>query len=142
MSLYTAIFGDPNEKKIKKYKKEIEQIKCIEADFATKITTLDQVKAKTSEFQARFSGLDYRNESDMKRIREILEEIKLEALALHRTACRIINGKTFDISDLSNIHEYVESTQENTETSEEDANRNIHGHYTWKMVPFDVQLMG
>lgn len=116
MSLFTAIFGDPNEKHIRRYRKNVELIKEIEVRHAKEITTLEAVQAKTREFQEKFSGLDYRNESDHKRIKEILEEIKLEALALHRTACRIIQGQEFDLG-----------------------NNHI---VTWNMVPFDVQLMG
>jgi len=90
MSLYTFIFGDINEKHIRRYRKYIEIIKQIEAVQEKEITTLEQVKAKTAEFQSKFVGLDPKKEEDLKRIKEILEEIKLEALALHRTACRLI----------------------------------------------------
>jgi preprotein translocase subunit SecA len=116
MSLFTTIFGDPNEKHIRRYRKSVELIKEIETIQATEITTLEAVQAKTREFQEKFVGLDYRNSDDHKRIKEILEEIKFEALALHRTACRIIQGQEFDLGN---------------------------GHVvTWNMVPFDVQLMG
>lgn len=82
----------------------------------TSITDLDAVKAKTREFQARFSGLNHKIDADYKQIKEILNETKYEALALHRTACRLIFGQEFD---LGNEHKV-----------------------TWNMIPFDVQLMG
>jgi hypothetical protein len=61
------------------------------------ITNIDQVQAKTHEFQSLFVGLEVDNEDDQKKIREILESIKHEAFALHRRACELIYGQSFDL---------------------------------------------
>ena len=116
LSLITKIFGDPSEKKVRLYQKELENIKKIEVEYASSITTIEQVQAKTHEFQSRFSGLNIDLESDFESIKNILESTKYEAFALHRRACQIIYGQKFD---LGNEH-IVE----------------------WNMIPYDVQLIG
>ncbi len=112
--LITKIFWDPTEKKIKKYYKELEQIKKIEEIFVKEFQTIDQLKSKTQEFKSKFEWLDIKNEDDYKKTKSILEEIKFEAFALHRTACKLIYWKEFDLWDKK---------------------------YTWNMIPFDVQLI-
>jgi preprotein translocase subunit SecA len=114
--LITRIFGDPSEKKLKSYKKELEKIKAIESRYQTEITTIEQIQARTHEFQSRFTGLDIEDADDLTTIRSILEEIKHEAFALHRRACTLIYGQTFDIGG----GEMIE----------------------WNMIPYDVQLLG
>jgi preprotein translocase subunit SecA len=116
LSFITKIFGDPSEKKVKTYQKELENIKKIETEYASSITTIEQVQAKTHEFQSRFNELDIDNENDFQEIKNILEATKYEAFALHRRACQIIYGQKFD---LGNDH-VVE----------------------WNMIPYDVQLIG
>ncbi|MFZ2256127.1 MAG: hypothetical protein WAW59_00875 [Patescibacteria group bacterium] len=54
LSLLTAIFGDSNSKRLKKYEKDLIEIKKIEAGYRETITTIDHVQAKTHEFQSRF----------------------------------------------------------------------------------------
>jgi preprotein translocase subunit SecA len=116
LSLLTTIFGDANAKRLKKYEKDLAEIKKIEAEYHETITTIDQVQAKTHEFQTRFAWLDIENEDDMDAIQTKLEETKHEAFALHRRACELIYGQKFD---LGNGHEV-----------------------TWNMIPYDVQLIG
>jgi preprotein translocase subunit SecA len=115
-SLFNTIFGDPSEKRVKSYTRELSQIKNIEVEYASTITTIEQVQAKTHEFQSRFSGLDISSETDIIEIKKILESTKYEAFALHRRACELIYGQEFDLSS---------------------------GHkVTWNMIPYDVQLIG
>lgn len=115
MWLLSFLFGDPSSKKLKQYTKELEIIKGIEVKFREEITTIDQVQAKTHEFQSRFSWLDIEKEDDRSKIREILEQIKHEAFALHRRACELIYGQSFDLWGEKSM--------------------------TWNMIPYDVQII-
>ena len=94
-TIITKIFGDPSEKRVKGYIRDLEDIKIIETRLRSELTSLDLVQTKTREFMARFEGLDYRQDEDYKKIRSILDEIKYEAFATHRIACELINGQTF-----------------------------------------------
>lgn len=113
-NILKSIFWDPNEKQVKKYFAEIEIIKEIEKKFETEFTTLEQVKTKTQEFKDKFIWLDIKEKEDKAKIKEILNSIKHEAFALHRTACKIINWQEFDLWDKKIV---------------------------WNMIPFDVQLV-
>lgn len=115
MSLLTKIFGDPSEKKLKQYQKTLEDIKSIEKKYRNEITTIEQVQAKTHEFQSRFEGLDITDEADVKEIKKRLDAVKNEALALHRRTCEIIHGQDFHFGE-----EVI----------------------TWNMIPYDVQILG
>lgn len=115
ISFITKIFGDPSEKKLKIYKKDLEEVKKIEKKFRDEITTIEQVQAKTHEFQSKFTDLDIDNENDIKEIKKILNSIKNEAIALHRRACEIIYWKEFVFGDEKII---------------------------WNMIPYDVQILG
>ncbi|EKE30000.1 MAG: Preprotein translocase, SecA subunit [uncultured bacterium (gcode 4)] len=108
------IFWDPNEKQVKKYFEQLTDIKEIEERLTEELTTIELVQAKTRELMTKFEWLDLKNPEDKKRIREINSEIKFEAIATHRIACRLINWKEFDLWDKK---------------------------MTWNMVPFDVQLV-
>ncbi|GAB0175072.1 MAG: preprotein translocase subunit SecA [Candidatus Altimarinota bacterium] len=116
MWLLSLLFGDPSTKKLKQYQKELEIIKSIETKFREEISSIDQVQAKTHEFQSRFQGLDIEKDEDKIKIREILESIKHEAFALHRRACELIYGQEFSIGGEKSI--------------------------TWNMIPYDVQIIG
>lgn len=113
ISFITKLFGDPSEKKLKIYKKDLEEIKNIEKKYRDEITTVSQVQAKTHEFQSQFEGLDV--EKDLAEIKKRLAKIKNEALALHRRACEIIHGQTFLFGE---------------------------EEITWNMIPYDVQVLG
>lgn len=52
-SFITKIFWDPSEKRVRNYQKELEQIKKIESEYTSTIATIEQVQAKTHEFQSR-----------------------------------------------------------------------------------------
>lgn len=112
-SFITKLFGDPSEKKLKIYKKDLEKIKEIEKKYRDEIKTISEVQAKTHEFQSKFEGLDL--DEDIKEIKERLNGVKHEALALHRRACEIIHGQVFEFGE-----EKIE----------------------WNMIPYDVQVLG
>lgn len=116
MSILSFLFGDPSEKKLKSYQKELDQIKKIEADYRDSITTIEQVQAKTHEFQSRFTGLDITTDDGLAEVKKRLAETKYEAFALHRRACEIIHGQEFDLGGEQKMK--------------------------WEMIPYDVQLIG
>ncbi len=113
-SIIKSIFWDPSEKKVKEITKLVSKIKEIEEN--QKNYSIEDIKAKTNEFKQKFEGLDFKNPEDSKKIKNILEEIKLEAFALVKTACKIINWKEFELKSGKKL--------------------------IWEMVPYDVQLVG
>lgn len=115
-SLITKIFGDPSEKKLRQYEKELLKIKEQESLYREEITTLDQVQAKTREFRSRFDGLDATNADDIVEVKKRLESTKYEAFALHRRACELIYGQEFTLANDKKVE--------------------------WNMIPYDVQLIG
>ncbi|NDK08196.1 preprotein translocase subunit SecA [Candidatus Gracilibacteria bacterium] len=113
-NLIKSIFGDPDVKKIQRYTKILEQVKLKEKEF----DKLDEkeIKEKTAEFKALFEGLNFKNEEDSKKIRQILDDIKVDAIALHKQATKLLNGKTFELASGKTL--------------------------AWNMVPYDVQIIG
>jgi len=108
-----SIFGDPSEKKVKEISLLIEKIKEFEKQQEKyKIT---DIQKKTQEFKKRFEWLDFQNKEDSKKIRDILNEIRLEAFALVKTACKLIYLKEFELENGKKI--------------------------SWNMIPYDVQLI-
>ena len=89
-SLFKYILNDTGEKKRKHYEEELKKIKKIEDRFQSEVVTIDQVQAKTHEFQARFSDFSIEKEEHIPLIKKELEVIKYEAFALHRRACELI----------------------------------------------------
>jgi len=87
-SIIKKIFGDPDTKKIKKYSAIVEQINKKYEESSE--FTLDDVKLKTNEFRAKFEGLNFKIEEDSIKIKEILEEIKVEAFANLKRACTLL----------------------------------------------------
>ncbi len=112
-NLIKSIFGDPSEKKVMEITKLVDKIKEIEK--TQKNYSLEDVKNKTAEFRKLFDGLDFENEDDSKKILKILSDIRLEAFALVRTTCKLINGKEFLLDNWDKL--------------------------TWNMIPYDVQLI-
>lgn len=115
MSILTKLFGDPSEKRLKQYKKELDHIKTIEKQYRDEIQTISEVQAKTHEFQSLFKDLNTQNNDDLREIKKILADIKPQAFALHRRACEIIHGQTFQFWEES---------------------------FVWNMIPYDVQILG
>jgi len=109
-----SIFGDPDKKKIAKYSKIVTDINQKYREYSA--YSLDDVKNKTQELKNKFEWLDFQNEDDSKKINNILEEIKIEALANVKQACSLLNGQTFGVGN---------------------EGRKID----WNMVPYDVQLI-
>ena len=142
MSILTRLFGDPTIVILHGYQKDLIKIKKIEEDYQKTIDNLDTVKAKTAEFKSRFEpirlafitekdrinndaamGLVEKAEAHEKnkktyiQSREaMVQNIRFEALALHRRASELIFGQEFTLSDGSQT--------------------------VWNMIPFDVQLVG
>ena len=108
------LFPDPTEKKVKQYAKRIEVIHAFEKDFSS--FSLDDVKQKTVEYKERFKWLDFKVEEDSIKVRNILDEISLEAFALVKHTCSLLNGQDFELANGLTLH--------------------------WNMVPYDVQLIG
>ena len=52
--IYKSLFGDLNEKKVKKYFTLVEESKKIEEILEKELTTVEKVQAKTKEFQTKF----------------------------------------------------------------------------------------
>jgi preprotein translocase subunit SecA len=113
-NIYKAIFGDIDDKKIKRYQKIIETIRIREKDFED--LTPEQIKEKTAEFKSKFEWLNFKNIEDSKKIREILDEIKVDAFALVKTAAKRLEGNTYELPSGKQLY--------------------------WNMVHYDVQLIG
>lgn len=109
-----AIFWDPDKKKIKYYSQIVEKIHAEEEKFAS--FTLEDVKNKTEELKALFSGLHFQNPEDSKKIKETLKEIIIPAFANLRQATKLINGQEFELPSGKKL--------------------------LWNMIPYDVQLIG
>lgn len=113
-NIIKTIFGDPSDKQVKQYSKMLSGLHDFEEQF--KDFSPQEVQAKTAEYQARFSGLDFHNSEDSLKISQILDEIKLEAFALVKQACKLLNGTSHTLPDGKEI--------------------------VWNMIPYDVQLIG
>ena len=115
-SFLDVLLGEPGAKALRRANRDLLAIKAVEPKLALEVTTLDQVKAKTAAWKARFAGLRWDVAEDKAKIDAGLEEIKHEAVALHRRACQLINGQKFAL----------------------EGGREV----VWNMVPFDVQILG
>jgi len=97
------IIGDKNTKTLKKLRPIVSKINKIEEEFSNKIKTQNDILAKTAEFKERIKN------------GETVDSLLPEAFALVKTACKHLQGKTWDVRG--------------KET-------------TWNMIPYDVQLIG
>ncbi len=109
-----SIFGDPDAKKIKKYKKDLAHIRELEKKYED--MSLEEIKARNSEIKASFKDIDFETPEWTKALKEGLEEIKHEAAALWLLACKHISGKTYSLSNRK--------------------------EFEWNMLPYDVQILG
>ena len=107
------VFWDADKKKIKNYQKVVEEVHKKEEEFAN--FSLEDVKNKTLELKALFAWLDFKNPEDSKKIKELLNQIKTDAFANLKQACKLINGQEFELENWKKI--------------------------TWNMIPYDVQLI-
>lgn len=108
------IFGDLDSKKLKKYGKDLEKIRKLEAEYEN--MSLEDIQKRSQEIKTSFENLEFESEDGTKAISEWLESIKHEAGALWLQACSLLSGKTHDL--------------ENGNTLE------------WNMLPYDVQVIG
>ena len=113
-NIIKSVLPDADKAKIKRFWKEVEQIKSLESKFEN--FTLKDVQKQTEDFRALFQDLDFQNEQDSKKIKSILGDIKYEAFALVKQTTKLIHGKEFTLSSGKKI--------------------------TWNMIPYDVQLIG
>jgi len=109
-----SLFGDIDTKKLKNYQKIVEAIKAKEPAFEN--FSEDDIKNRTAEFKALFTGLDFTKKEDSEKIRKILEDIKVDAFALVKKATKLLYGKTFSLPSGKEL--------------------------LWNMIPYDVQLIG
>jgi preprotein translocase subunit SecA len=90
MSFLNKIFGDPNEREIKKHRLVVEKINALEEGI--KSLTDRQLAAKTDEFRSRLDK------------KETLEDILPEAFAVVREASkRTLNQRHFDVQLIGGI---------------------------------------
>jgi len=87
-AIVKKILGDADAKKVKSYQKITTLIREKEKEFEN--LTEAQVKEKTKAFRARFEGLDFEKDEDSLKIKNILEEIKIEAFALVVQATKLL----------------------------------------------------
>ncbi len=142
MSLFSRLFGDPTIAILHSYQKDLIKIKKIEEEFQKTIVNLDIVKTKTEEFRRLFDPIRLAFITEKDRIENdvhlslveksealtknkknyitsresMVQNIKFEALALHRRASELIYGQEFTLPDWTTR--------------------------IWNMIPFDVQLVG
>lgn len=81
------IFGDRNEKTIKKLQPLVIKINEIESEYQSSIKDQNDVLAKTSEFKARIKN------------GETVDDLLPEAFALVKTACRHLQEKSWEVRD-------------------------------------------
>ena len=89
-SIAKTVFGDPNERELKRHREVVEQINALEP--AIKQLSDDQMRARTDEFRARLEQ------------GETLDDILPEAFALVREAAvRTIGQRHFDVQLIGGI---------------------------------------
>ncbi len=131
--LIERIIGEPNERALKKIRPLIATINEIEEGYQKTLTSDEDFPKKTEEFKERIKN------------GESMDDLLPEAFALVKCACRHIYGREFVIDKL--FAEESTAAQEELEKdegiSEEEAAKDAQEHkYTWRMIPFDVQLLG
>ena len=112
-NIIKSLFGDPSLKKVKQLTKQVERIKQKEEEF--KDFSSENIKNKTKEFKKMFEWLNFEISKDNEKIKQILEDIKIEAFALVKTATKLLNWQKFKL----------------------ESGREIE----WNMIPYDVQLV-
>lgn len=141
MLLFSRLFGDPTIAILHWYKKDLIKIKKIEEAYRDTLQNLESIREKTQELKSRFEPIKLafvtekdkidsttnlsivqRNElreSNKKNYQlsreKMVQNIKYEAIALHRRACELIFDQEFVLGD-------------NTKK-------------VWNMIPFDVQIL-
>ncbi len=131
--LIEKIIGEPNERALKKIRPLIPEINAWEEKYQKTLTSDEDYPKKTAEFKERYQK------------GESLDDLLPEAFALVKSACRRIYGREFTIEKL--YSEKSEAAQEELgkeegKSPEEVAREAAANKYVWRMIPFDVQLLG
>lgn len=113
-NIMKTLFWDPDQKKIKRYTKIVQEIHQKEQEFSE--FTLEEVQQKTLELKALFEGLDFQNPEDSLQIKSTLKDIIVPAFANLKQATKLLNGTEFELPSGKKI--------------------------MWNMIPYDVQLIG
>ncbi len=114
-SIIRTIFGDPSEKRLKSYQKELAKVRVWEEKFAN-LPDLAAVQAEMTMIRARFEGLDMKDHKNIVQIQALTQAAKYEVFALHRRASTLLMGHEYTLADGSTT--------------------------TWKLIPYDVQILG
>lgn len=126
MQLLNKALGDHNEKYLKKIQPLVQRINQIENEYQQTLLKDEDYPRKTAEFKTRYAQ------------GESLDQLLPEAFALVKSACRHIHGREFIIDKL-----FAEETPTTSENPTPDSTTPAAPNkYTWRMIPFDVQLMG
>ena len=131
--LIEKIIGEPNERALKKIRPLIPIINKIEEEYQQTLNSDEDYPRKTAEFRERLQK------------GETLDDLLPEAFALVKSACRRIYGREFVIDKLFSEKSEAaqeELAQEGGKSEEEIAREAAANKYVWRMIPFDVQLMG
>jgi hypothetical protein len=89
-SIIRSIFGDPSDKRLKHYQRELVNVVELYEQFTTEIQSIEGVQARMQDLRSKFAGLDYRDPTDLKTIRTLTQESKYEVFALHKRASELI----------------------------------------------------
>src|SRR3989338_9503779 len=93
MSIVSKIFGDANEKYVKKLQPQVDKINGLEKEFES--FSVEQLKAKTNELKEKSGG---------GRASATLDDLLPEAFALVREAAkRTLNQRHFDVQLMGGI---------------------------------------
>ena len=114
-TLIRVLFGDPSEKRLKSYQKELRKITEFESSFAL-LGSISEIQEEMSRIRSKFEGLNFKDPDDLKKIRTLTNEVKYEVFALHRRASTLLMGTEYTLADGSTAR--------------------------WNMIPYDVQILG
>jgi preprotein translocase subunit SecA len=96
MSFLTRIFGDPNEREVRKLRPLVERINALEPECER--LSDEELRARTAAFKERLAGKDEEEQA------EILDQILPEAFALVREAAkRTIGQRHYDVQLIGGI---------------------------------------
>jgi len=98
MSIFSKIFGDPNERYLKKIQPLVDKINSLEKEFEK--LSPQQLREKTREFQEKIKSFG----SSQEKIKDFLDKILPEAFAMVREAAkRTLHQRHFDVQLLGGI---------------------------------------
>lgn len=113
-TIIRTLLGDEDGKKIKKYQKDLNKIRHLEASYWD--MTLVDIQYRSEEIRASFTEIDFTTWEWTRNLKEGLESIKHESAALWLRTCTIISGKTYTLDNGTLLD--------------------------WNMIPYDVQVIG